>query len=521
MQLNNVRIRTRLWVTFGALASMVLVIAATGLIQLKNANDGFAEYLSGVNARALTAERLRNAINRRAIATRNLVLLTKPEEAAAEKALVMAAHADIQANLKMLQEMVAQASNETEKSSSLVAEMEKIEKSYGQVAMNIVEFAGRSRRNEAIGMVIEECRPLLAAMAKVSAEYAEYTEGRAQQLSLEASAVYAMQLKLLVGICIAALGLTVGAGVLITRSITRPIDRAVELAQAVSAGDMTVSIQLDGKDELSVLLAALAHMNSNLTDIVSQVRQSSDSIATGSAQIASGNSDLSHRTEQQATVLQQTAASMEQLNSKVKLNASSAQQANQLALGASSVAAQGGEVVNQVVTTMKAINDSSKRISDIISVIDSIAFQTNILALNAAVEAARAGEQGRGFAVVASEVRSLAGRSADAAKEIKTLINASVERVDQGTAQVDEAGKTMEQVVAAIKRVTDIMGQISAASVEQSAGVEQVGQAVAEMDQTTQQNAALVEESAAAAESLKQQADQLVSAVSVFKLTVR
>jgi methyl-accepting chemotaxis protein len=237
-----------------------------------------------------------------------------------------------------------------------------------------------------------------------------------------------------------------------------------------------------------------------------------------SAEIAQGNNDLSRRTEEQASALEETAASMEQLSATVKQNADNAKQANQLAMGASTVAVKGGEVVSQVVTTMKGINDSSKKIADIISVIDGIAFQTNILALNAAVEAARAGEQGRGFAVVASEVRSLAGRSADAAKEIKGLITASVERVEQGTALVDEAGATMTEVVTSIRRVTDIMGEISAASSEQSAGVAQVGEAITLMDQATQQNAALVEESAAAAESLKQQAQQLVQAVQVFEL---
>jgi len=260
-------------------------------------------------------------------------------------------------------------------------------------------------------------------------------------------------------------------------------------------------------------------MQAQLSRIVGAVRQSADNISTASNEVAQGNNDLSARTEEQASALEETAASMEELSSTVKQNADNAKQANQLALGASTVAIKGGEVVSQVVTTMKGINDSSKKIADIISVIDGIAFQTNILALNAAVEAARAGEQGRGFAVVASEVRSLAGRSADAAKEIKTLITASVERVEQGTALVDQAGTKMSEVVDAIKRVTDIMGEISAASQEQSAGVAQVGEAVTQMDQATQQNAALVEESAAAAESLKAQAQQLVSAVSVFKLS--
>jgi methyl-accepting chemotaxis protein-1 (serine sensor receptor) len=273
-----------------------------------------------------------------------------------------------------------------------------------------------------------------------------------------------------------------------------------------------------GKDEIAQLLNALHGMQTSLSRVVSHVRQNADSVALASAEIAQGNSDLSARTEQQASALQETSASMEELGSTVQANADNARQANQLAVNASTVAQQGGDVVAEVVSTMKGINDSSKKIADIISVIDGIAFQTNILALNAAVEAARAGEQGRGFAVVASEVRSLAGRSADAAKEIKQLIGTSVERVEQGSTLVDRAGLTMSEVVSAIRRVTDIVGEISAASSEQSAGMAQVGEAVTQMDQATQQNAALVEQSAAAAQSLKQQAQQLVQAVAVFKL---
>ena len=308
-------------------------------------------------------------------------------------------------------------------------------------------------------------------------------------------------------------------GWLITRSVTVPMNRARDAAARVADGDLTVDLRAQGTDETAQLLGALANMKDSLTRIVGGVRQSAESVATASSQIAQGNNDLSQRTEQQAAALEETAASMEQLSATVKQNADNAKQANQLALSASSVAVRGGDVVGQVVDTMKGINDSSKKIADIISVIDGIAFQTNILALNAAVEAARAGEQGRGFAVVASEVRNLAGRSADAAREIKSLINASVARVEQGSALVDQAGATMTQVVGSIKRVTDIMGEISAASTEQSAGVAQVGEAVSQMDKATQQNAALVEEGAAAAESLKVQAQHLVQAMAVFKLS--
>jgi methyl-accepting chemotaxis protein len=289
-------------------------------------------------------------------------------------------------------------------------------------------------------------------------------------------------------------------------------------AQKIASGDMTVSLQAVGSDETAQLLKALDEMRQSLGVVVANVRQNSESVANASAEIAQGNNDLSARTESQASALEETAASMEELSSQVQNNADNARQASQLASSASAVAVKGGDVVGRVVNTMKDINDSSRKIADIISVIDGIAFQTNILALNAAVEAARAGDQGRGFAVVASEVRLLAGRSAEAAKEIKSLIGASVERVEQGTLLVDEAGLTMSEVVTSIRRVTDLVAEISSASNEQSAGVAQVGEAVAQMDQTTQQNAALVEQMAAAASSLKTQSGKLVSAVSVFKL---
>jgi len=291
----------------------------------------------------------------------------------------------------------------------------------------------------------------------------------------------------------------------------------VAMSNTLASGDLSASIDMRRAAEGSVV-ASVVHMRDKLVELIGQVRGSADSISTASAEIASGNMDLSGRTEQQASALEETSASMEQLGSTVRQNADNARQASQMAQAASSVAMKGGDVVGQVVDTMKGINDSSRKISDIIGVIDGIAFQTNILALNAAVEAARAGEQGRGFAVVAGEVRSLAQRSADAAKEIKTLIHASVERVERGTQLVDQAGSTMTEIVTAIQRVSDIVGEISTASAEQSAGVAQVGEAITQMDHSTQQNAALVEESAAAAESLKLQARQLVSAVAAFKL---
>jgi len=361
--------------------------------------------------------------------------------------------------------------------------------------------AGMDR--EPARLLAESGRKIAADSAAISAEAAALAE-RATLVSIV--------LMLVVGAGSAA------AGVVISRRITRPVDDALGLARAIAGGDLTSRVGAAGNDEIAELIKALVAMQGSLAGVVGNVRSNSESVSTAAGEISQGANDLSHRTEEQASALQQAASSMEQLGSAVRQNAENAQSANQLALGASSVARKGGEVVGEVVETMKGINDSSRRVVDIIGVIDGIAFQTNILALNAAVEAARAGEQGRGFAVVASEVRSLAQRSADAAKEIKTLISASVERVEHGTALVDRAGVTMTEIVASISRVTDIMGEISAASTEQSSGVGQISQAIAQMDQATQQNAALVEESAAAAESLRDQARQLVQVVAQFRL---
>ena len=363
-------------------------------------------------------------------------------------------------------------------------------------------------------MAFDETVSALEALSK-------YNFAGGQQAAEHVDGVYEQARALVIALLAVTLLLGIGMSWLITRRLIGQLGgepgEAAEVARAVAEGDLSTHIRLRPGDGTSVM-ARLATMQRGLAEAVSQVRQGSENVAISSAQIAQGNQDLSSRTEHQASSLQQTAATMDQLGSTVRNNADNAKQANQLALGASSVAVEGGEVVGQVVSTMKDINDSSKKIADIISVIDGIAFQTNILALNAAVEAARAGEQGRGFAVVAGEVRSLAQRSAEAAKEIKALIGASVERVERGTALVDRAGQTMQEIVDSIRRVSDIVAEISSASVEQSSGVQQVGQAVSQMDQATQQNAALVEQSAAAAESLKQQAQQLVQAVAVFKL---
>ncbi|MCE4554312.1 methyl-accepting chemotaxis protein [Roseateles cellulosilyticus] len=356
-----------------------------------------------------------------------------------------------------------------------------------------------------------------AGVAEFMGEESKLLEVRSQQL--ESTSDTTSKVLIFGGLLMAAL--TVALGMTVIRSVFRQLGgepgKAAELVGAVARGDLSIHIDVAPGDTTS-LIARLADMRKSLADVVSGVRSNSESVATASAQISQGNLDLSQRTEEQASALQQTAATMDELGATVRHTADNARQANQLTGGASSVAARGGDVVGQVVDTMKNINESSKKIADIIGVIDGIAFQTNILALNAAVEAARAGEQGRGFAVVAGEVRTLAQRSAEAAKEIKTLITNSVEQVEQGTTLVDQAGQTMQEIVDAIRRVSDIVGEISSACSEQSSGVTQVGQAISQMDQVTQQNAALVEESAAAAASLKQQAEHLLSSVAVFKV---
>jgi methyl-accepting chemotaxis protein len=362
----------------------------------------------------------------------------------------------------------------------------------------------------AVQTVFSELEDQMAAMSESIEKHSQQLEATASE-RVQDSAV-------LIGAALAlAVALMTAASLSLARSMAAPINHAVSVADSLAQGDLTVSISPSGNDEARHLLQSLAHMQASFASIVKEVKSNADEVASASAQIAGGNQDLSNRTEQQASALQETAATMDQLGSTVRNNADHARQANQLALGASSVARKGGEVMGQVVTTMTGINDSSKKIAEIIGVIDGIAFQTNILALNAAVEAARAGEQGRGFAVVAGEVRNLAHRSAEAAREVKSLVNASVDRVEQGTALVGQAGHTMDEIVSAIKRVTDIVAEISAASAEQSAGIDQVGLAVSQMDQSTQRNTALIEESAAASETLKQQARQLVDAVAAFK----
>jgi methyl-accepting chemotaxis protein len=384
-----------------------------------------------------------------------------------------------------------------------------------------IAHAIKNENAEASAILFKELLPLQTKIFKSVDDSRRLQQHLAEKLATDSRDTASFSVILMSGLALlmAATGAAVGG--LLTRNIRLALGAEPEELSAavahVADGDLSQSLRVSAGDSTSVM-ANVARMQSSLSDVVAKVRHNSESVATASAQIASGNQDLSQRTEEQASALEQTAATMEELGTTVRNNADNAKQANQLAQGASTVAAQGGEVVGRVVSTMQDISDSSRKIGDIIGVIDGIAFQTNILALNAAVEAARAGEQGRGFAVVASEVRSLAQRSAEAAKEIKTLIGRSVEQVEQGTALVGQAGKTMGDIVGSIRRVTDIVAEITTASIEQSSGIQQVGEAVGQMDKVTQQNAALVEESAAAAESLQGQAQQLVQVVAVFKL---
>jgi len=515
--MNNLKISTRITMLISVLSVLLVAIGSLGLFGISKSNDALQTVYEDRTVPTGQLGDIESMLlsNRLAIAV--ALVTPTPEVIASSTATV---ETNIAAITKVWDAYMA---------TKLTVDEEKLAKTFAENRKTFVQeglkpTVAAMRANdlkEAQRLVTEKIRPLyepvkkgIDAMGNLQLEEAkkEFTEATARYATIRMVSIAAI----VGGLLFAGL-----FGWVLVRSIGRQLGaepgEAANLAQGVAAGDLSVRIDLKPGDTTS-LMAQLKAMQEGLAQVVGKVREGSESVATASAQIASGNHDLSARTEQQASALEETAASMEQLSATVKQNADSAKQANQLALSASTVAVKGGEVVAQVVDTMKGINDSSKKISDIISVIDGIAFQTNILALNAAVEAARAGEQGRGFAVVASEVRSLAGRSADAAKEIKTLIGASVERVAQGTALVDQAGATMTEVVSSIRRVTDLMGEISAASNEQSQGVSQVGEAVVQMDQVTQQNAALVEEMAAAASSLKSQAQDLVQTVAVFKL---
>ncbi|MBL0089898.1 MAG: Tar ligand binding domain-containing protein [Ideonella sp.] len=516
--MGNLKISTRLTILIAFLSVLMITVGGMGLYGTSKANDS----MRGVYDDRLVPMGQLSAVGGRLTSNRVAllrVMLNPTPEAVAKGVAAVEANA-----VEITKQWDAyMATYLTPEEKKLAEEFVMTRKAYLDGALLPAIQALKANEIEKAKQIFMITVPALVAPV-------EARIGALMQLQLDvamaenkaAVARYETIRNLSLGLTATGLVLSVLLGVFITRGILGELGTeprtAASLVTAVAQGDLSVRIDLKPGDATS-LLAKLSEMQGSLAAVVTHVRQNSESVATASAQIAQGNLDLSSRTEEQASALQQTAATMEQLGTTVRNNADSAKQANQLAQGASAVAAQGGDVVGKVVTTMQDISDSSRKIGDIIGVIDGIAFQTNILALNAAVEAARAGEQGRGFAVVASEVRSLAQRSAEAAKEIKTLIGRSVEQVEQGTALVDQAGKTMGEIVGSIRRVSDIVAEISAASAEQSNGVQQVGEAVSQMDQATQQNAALVEESAAAAESLRGQAQQLVQAVAVFKLS--
>jgi methyl-accepting chemotaxis protein len=521
MNFANLTVKAKLAAGFGTLAAIVIAVSALSIRALGSGHDDFAGYVNDTAVRITLANDVLDGTNARAIGARNLVLVADTADRDAEKAATVAAHEKVGRSIARLKEMIAKAPDASTQERELAAEIERVESRYGPVALNIVGLAMDGKRDEAIAKMNADCRPLLAGLLKASNRYIDYAVERSKAEVARADAAYAANRNLMIGACLAAIALAATLALVITRGLTRALGaepaQLGAAARRVAEGDLGSVPGAESAPAGSVL-ASLADMQQSLARVVGRVRNASDSIATGSAEIATGNADLSQRTEEQASNLQQTAASMEQMNSTVKNNADTARQATQLAGSASAAAEKGGAVVGQVVATMDDITASSKKIADIIGVIDGIAFQTNILALNAAVEAARAGEQGRGFAVVAGEVRNLAQRSAEAAKEIKTLIGTSVEKVEAGSKLVGAAGTTMEDVVAQVKRVADLIGEISAATIEQTAGIGQVSDAVTQLDQVTQQNAALVEESAAAADSLKQQAARLAEVVQVFKL---
>ena len=522
MRFSDWRIGAKLGLAFVLVVVLAAVLGAVSLVQLARIHAGADDMATRLLPSVSQAGEVRVLLNRMRRSEAGIVTATRQED-------MQAAVDQVQARLGELKAVEAQyATLLNESARSQFQQYQQRKAQYLKLHADLADIAKGVDYSsaEALELSGDMLRQMYAGESEAAFVAMEAMVGRMQQAHAEDVRVATGGMRgifdnarLWVGVALlACVLLAVVLGVAIARAVSRPAHEAVAVARAISEGNLTVHIPAGGRDEMGQLLQALLQMRDNLARVVSGVRGYAEGVSTASAEIAQGNHDLSSRTESQASALEETAASMEELGSTVRQNADNARQANQMAMNASTVAVQGGEVVSQVVETMKGISTASNKIADIIGVIDGIAFQTNILALNAAVEAARAGEQGRGFAVVASEVRSLAGRSAEAAKEIKSLISASVERVEQGNIQAEKAGETMTEVVNAIRRVTDIMGEISAASSEQSAGVSQVGEAVTQMDQATQQNAALVEQMAAAAGSLSGQARELVQAVAVFRL---
>jgi methyl-accepting chemotaxis protein len=511
---SHIKIGTRLGLAFGAVLLITALIAGIGVWRLGTLKAAANDLATIEMDRSTLAARWSANINLNWVRTSAALF-------ASDAAYVKVLQAEMETTSKLIGETQKQLEPliTDAKGKDLLAEISKAREIYRGPRSELMKkkLAGEDVAEAVKSTLQPLATTYLAALDKLD----QHMDEMLNKSQAETNAVAQTGQWMLVLGAVLSLGLGLGFALMATRAITLPISQAVNSAQAISDGDLSVSIAAQGSDESAQMLQALLAMRDKLAHIVGEVRENAEGVSTASAEIAQGNHDLSARTEMQASAIQQTAASMEELSATVKQNAENARQANQMAATASSVAIKAGDVVNEVVETMKGINDSSKRIADIISVIDGIAFQTNILALNAAVEAARAGEQGRGFAVVASEVRSLAGRSAEAAKEIKALISTSVERVELGSSLVDRAGVTMTEVVASIQKVTHIMGEISAASSEQSSGVSQIGSAVQQMDQVTQQNSALVEEMAAAASSLRLQAQALVQVMAIFKLADR
>ena len=513
MKLNDLRTGTRQALGFGLVIALMVLIAGLSVLRLQNLKSE-ATSVVDMQRRAANVEEWRALVHLNV--TRTLAIAKSggaAEVTAAFEAPMAAASARISVLQKQLEEAI-----DSEKGKALLQVIAARRQEYVNSRQTLL---GRTKAGDVDGVKqLLDTQVLPASTAYVAAieTLAAYQLEVATVINAAIKQTLAFSQTLILSALAFGLVLASVMGWLITRSLTLRLGHAADAARAMAGGDLTASITVEGHDESGQLLASLVTMQDALRRLIGDVRAGSDSMSTASAQIASGNQDLSARTEQTAGNLQQAASSLEELTGTVRQTADSARTANQLAASASSVAQRGGAVVSQVVATMDDINASSKKIADIIGVIDGIAFQTNILALNAAVEAARAGEQGRGFAVVASEVRSLAQRSAEAAREIKGLIGASVEKVDSGSRLVTDAGSTMTEIVASVQRVSDIIGEISAAAAEQSSGISLVNNAVAQLDQATQQNAALVEESAAAAESLKDQSQQLARLVSTFRI---
>jgi len=513
MKLNNLNIGTRLGFGFGIICLILVGMIATSNVMLGQVNDGTAEIVNNRMPKIAASNDMINEINNIAIALRNMMLTA--EQADRQKQVEV-----IQASRKKMEQILAEMDKtlKNPKARDLLGEMSTQTASYTAGQEALMKHIKEGRDEEARQYLAESLRPLLAKLKKAVTDQTALQTAISSEKAAEAEQTYRSTVRLMWALGVVALGIAASIGWWITRSITRPVQRALEVANTVAAGDLTSHIEVTTRDEAGLLLQALKTMNESLARTVGTVRTGTDTITVAASEVAAGSQDLSSRTEQQASSLEETASSMEELTSTVKQNADNARQANVLAEAASQVAQRGGAVIEQVVGTMSEIDASAGKISDIIGVIDGIAFQTNILALNAAVEAARAGEQGRGFAVVATEVRNLAQRSAAAAKEIKALINDSTDKVESGTKLVAEAGATMQEIVDSVRRVTDIMGEISSASQEQTAGIEQINQAVVEMDHVTQQNAALVEEAAAAAEAMKEQAATLAAAMATFRI---